>query len=66
MKSFKMKHVIFEDVTLFSEDNAPSWLSQGGLQGSTMDNRWFFEQHVLTLKVGQSVFTDFHIITRTK
>ena len=66
MKSFKMRHVIFEDMTLFSEETAPSWLSAGGLQSSTMDNRWFFEQHVLTLKVGQSVFTDFHIITRTK
>lgn len=30
-----------------------------------MDNRWFWEHHVLTLEVGQSVGTDFRTIERT-
>jgi len=66
MKSFKMMHLIFEDITLFFEDNAPTWLSKGGLKDSTVDNRWFFKQCILTLEIGQSVSTDFHIITRVE
>ena len=31
-----------------------------------MDNRWFWKDHVLTLKVGESVNTDFRRITRVK
>lgn len=49
----------------FSEVDAPDWLTSADtIRGSTMDNRWFWKDHVLTLKVGVSVKTDFHVITR--
>lgn len=48
----------------FSENDAPEWLARGGIEGSTMDNRWFWEEHVITLEVGGSVKTDFRRITR--
>lgn len=50
--------------TQFDEESAPKWLCAGGLKGSTMDNRWFWNDHVLTLEVGQYVDTDFQRITR--
>lgn len=31
-----------------------------------MDNRWFWNDHVLTLSIGESVDTDFRKITRTE
>lgn len=66
-KQFKMTHDFFrEDVLLFSEHSAPDWLTgEGSVRGSTMDNRWFWERHVLALEVGQSVSTDFRTIERT-
>lgn len=49
----------------FSEATAPDWLtSRNTVRGSTMDNRWFWVDHVLTLQVGESVDTDFQKITR--
>ncbi len=49
----------------FDERDAPSWLtSNNTLRGSTMDMRWFWEDHILTLKVGESKCTDFQRITR--
>jgi hypothetical protein len=49
----------------FTEADAPDWLtSKNTVQGSTMDARWFWTSHVLTLKVGESVKTDFQLITR--
>lgn len=48
----------------FTEDAAPEWLRFGGRKGSTMDMRWFWNDHVLTLAKGQSVETDFQTITR--
>jgi len=64
MKSFSMRHIIFRSIDYFDEDNAPKWLKYGGLKGSTMDNRWFWNDHILTLSVGESKNTDFHVITR--
>lgn len=50
---------------MFSEANAPDWLTnRNTVRGSTMDHRWFWEDHVLTLRVGESVNTDFQTITR--
>jgi hypothetical protein len=49
---------------VFDEHTAPKWLCEGGLAESTMDNRWFWNDYVLTLKIGQSVDTDFQTITR--
>ncbi|QJT70804.1 hypothetical protein GR7B_00006 [Vibrio phage vB_VcorM_GR7B] len=49
----------------FTESTAPTWLtSEDTVKGSTMDGRWFWDEHVLTLDVGQSVDTDFRRITR--
>ena len=64
---FEMQHLIFKGVpvTEFSESDAPDWLTScKTVPGSTMDHRWFWNEHVLTLKVGESVKTDFQLITR--
>lgn len=34
------------------------------IRGSTMDMRWFWEKHVLTLRMTQRIQTDFRTITR--
>ena len=66
-KEFKMQGLCFkgESTTTFTEDTAPHWLCKGGRKGSTMCNRWYWEDHVLTLEVGASIKTDFQKITRT-
>jgi len=63
---FSMRHKFFKDkVENFSESDAPDWLTGANtVPGSTMDNRWFWKDHVLTLQVGQSIETDFRTITR--
>ena len=48
----------------FSDMTAPSYLKRGGRKGSTMDMRWFWDDHVMTLKLGDSVDTDFQTVTR--
>lgn len=65
---FSMKHKIFEKrgAIIFEEQHAPDWLRYGGPEGSTMDNRWFWNDHVMKLEIGQSVETDFHVITRIR
>lgn len=65
MKRFSMEHML-GGVELFTEETAPDWLtSKNTIRGSTYDNRWFWNDHVLTLPVGGSIKTDFHTITRT-
>lgn len=64
---FEMKHRFFKDpvVVHFTEDTAPDWLtSRNTVPGSTMDNRWFWTDHVLTLGIGELVNTDFQTIMR--
>lgn len=62
---FSMQHQDFDTApVIFTEETAPKWLCEGGRAGSTIDNRWFWNGYVLTLKVGQSVDTDFRTITR--
>lgn len=66
-RHFKMEHMHFDRVETFTNNTAPDWLtSKRTVPGSTMDNRWFWNDHVLTLKVGEHVNTDFHRITRVK
>lgn len=49
----------------FDLTNAPDWLtSKNTVKGSTMDDRWFWERHVITLAIGESVDTDFSRIKR--
>ena len=71
MKKFEMVHLFFPpsicEKEVFTEETAPSWLTGSGKpKGSTMDNSWFWEGHVLTLRVGQSIKTDFRKITRVE
>lgn len=68
MKKFKMKHTVFDaHEESFNEGSAPSWLtSENTIPGSTMDARWFWQDYVLQLKVGQSVSTDFWLIARVE
>jgi len=63
---FEMFHTHFKvDTKIFTEETAPDWLtSVNTVKGSTMDNRWFWNDHVLTLQVGESIETDFQTIKR--
>ena len=61
---FHIQHHTFRTNFTFQEDTAPNWLRYGGRKGSTMDNRWFWRDHVLTLEVGDTVDTDFWTIER--
>ena len=67
VKHFEARQLCFDRAKplRFSEVDAPDWLtSRNTVPGSTMDNRWFWEKHVLTLPLGGSIDTDFHRITR--
>lgn len=63
---FEMTHLFFKgEPECFDETTAPDWLTSAKtVKGSTMDDRWFWNDHVLTLKVGQSIDTDFQTIRR--
>ena len=63
---FESTSTLFNSGTkTFTEESAPSWLTScNTVKGSTMDERWFWKGHVLTLNVGESVETDFTKITR--
>lgn len=64
-KRFQARHLIFRTVDYFTDHDAPDWLtSTKTVPGSTMDDRWFWNDHVLTLGIRESVQTDFHEITR--
>lgn len=65
MKTFRLYHFDFVSSHYFNEDTAPDWLtSKNTVEGSTMDMCWFWKDHVLTLRVGEFIDTDFHRITR--
>lgn len=61
---FRMLNKFSGNTSEFTDKNPPKWLSEGGRMDSTMDNRWFWEDYVLTLGIGQMVQTDFSEITR--
>lgn len=66
MKTFEMTPLHFPNGSLtFTEETAPKWLREGGHPGSTMDMRWYWNDHILTLEVGESIRTDFQEIRRT-
>lgn len=58
-KLFEMKHSVFDKAVQFTDTDPPSWLV-------CRENRWFWEEHVLTLEVGQSIPTDFQLIKRLR
>ena len=64
---FEMTHNFFKGAPdVFSNLDAPDWLTgENIIPGSTMDNHHFWQEHVLTLQVGDSVETDFRTIKRT-
>lgn len=65
MKVFKKTHEIFGTEEMFTEETASRWLTcEDTIKGSTMDGRWFWNEHVLTLPIGCCVMTDYHKITR--
>ena len=64
---FKIFNKIFKkaEPQIYTETSAPGWLTgENSVPGSTMDNRWFWKEHVLTLSLFESVDTDFTTITR--
>ena len=64
---FRMSSLDFNRAIEFTEhpDDAPTWLtSRNTVKGSTMDMRWFWEDHVLTLEVGEHVLTENNKIER--
>lgn len=65
LKQFEMHHLFFKNMHHFSELTAPDWLTScKTVIGSTMDNRWFWNEYVLQLAVGERIKTDFHCIER--
>jgi len=65
LKRFRMSHDIFDHVEEFDENTAPDWLTSAKtVPGSTMDSRWFWEEYVLTLDVGEKTQTDCRTIER--
>lgn len=61
---FKLQREFSKD-EFFTELDAPKWLTaERTVPGSTGDGRWFWNEHVLTLEVGNSIDTDFSRITR--
>jgi len=61
---FRLTHETTGYVREFSEDDAPRWLKYGGREGSTMCNRWFWNDYIMKLEVGQKIPTDFQEIER--
>jgi hypothetical protein len=63
---FEARHLVVPtEPQRFTEADAPDWLTSARtVPGSTMDERWFWRDHVLTLPIGGHVETDFHRITR--
>jgi hypothetical protein len=61
---FKQENILGK-ISFFTDKDPPKWLSsEDTVKGSTMDNRWFWKDHVLTLAIGDFVRTDFSKITR--
>lgn len=61
---FEMIHRIFNTSTIFSEHDAPDWLTCANIvKGSTLDSRWFWND-CLQLEIGHSLDTDFQTIIR--
>jgi hypothetical protein len=63
---FSMTHLFFNtEPEIFTEDTVPDWLSScNTVKGSTMDGRWWWQDHVMKLNVGESIRSDFREITR--
>ena len=64
-KVFKATSHIHGGSSVFDEYNSPKWLNNDeAVKGSTMDNTWFWIEHVLTLAKGEKVESNFNTIER--
>jgi hypothetical protein len=65
-RKFKMTMLpgLGRTVEHFTEETAPWWLKEGGRAGSTMCNRWFWNDYIMKLEVGGTIDTDFRRIER--
>jgi hypothetical protein len=56
---FKQQHTFFPEAKYqdFEHDKPPPWMI-------SKDYKWWYDAHVLTLKVGETVESDFRRITR--
>lgn len=64
-KVFVMRHDLYDIESIFTENTAPDWLtSKNNVKGSTIDDRWFWEDYILMMKIGDVMRTDFHEIER--
>jgi hypothetical protein len=55
---FEIIHLSYEKPPVkFTEETAPGWMKSEAYF-------WWWEKHILTLSIGQSVETDFRRITR--
>jgi hypothetical protein len=57
VKVFSFQHLFFNSEETYTETEMPSWMTH-------RETQWFLDKHVLTLKVGEFVNTDFRRITR--
>ena len=59
--NFRMTHRYFidQDVVEFNEESPPDWLTSNAYN-------WWWIDHVLTLKIGESIESDFRKILRTE
>lgn len=60
IKEFAMTHLIFTDdpAVTFTQDDPPEWLVHP-------ENKWWWTEWVLSLKVDESIESDFRKIRRT-
>lgn len=59
-KEFKMTHRFFENhVEFFTEENPPWWLV-------SKDYKWWYDDYILELEVGEAKEGDFRKIERIK
>jgi len=57
---FKMTHLFSSgNETFFTEDSPPKWLI-------SKEYKWFYQGHVLTLDINESIKTDFREIKRVE
>ena len=67
LKVFKLTGPLATYLPKFTCETAPYWITScNTVEGSTMDKRWFWVDHVLTLKVGEIADNGLHKITRIR
>lgn len=57
LKRFKFVNLFHKVAEEFNENELPEWVTH-------KENKWFLDRHVMKLKVGDSIDTDFQRITR--